>query len=186
MAILILCLFVGLPVAEILTFIEVGGRIGGLPTIGATIATAAAGAILFRIQGLTTLRRAQESLGHGRMPLAEVLGGLGLLLAAVCLFVPGFVTDVIGFLLFIPPIRILVMAVLLRSVLAKAHVHMSSGSHGDGRGPSNGSTIDGDFQDVSEAGVSEPNSAGDADLERPGLPDYRPDKADRPQDRTKP
>lgn len=180
-AIILLCLFVGLPITEILTFIEVGGRIGGLPTVGATIATAAAGAILFRIQGLTTLTRAQESLGHGRMPLAEVLGGLGLLLAAVCLFVPGFVTDVIGFLLFISPIRILVMALLLRSVFAKAHIHMSSGNQGDGRGPSTGSTIDGDFQEVSE-----PNGPCGADIERPGLPDHRPDEAARPEDRTKP
>jgi UPF0716 protein FxsA len=180
-ALILLCLFVGLPVAEILTFIEVGGRFGGLPTVGATIATAAVGAIFFRIQGLTTLTRARESIRHGRMPLAEVLGGLGLLLAAVCLFLPGFVTDVIGFLLFIPPIRVLVMALLLRSVLAKAHTHMSSGSQGNVHGPSTGSTIDGDFQVVSE-----PNGACGADIDRPSLPDHRSDEAARPEDRTKP
>jgi len=179
-AFILLCLFIGLPVAEILTFIEVGERIGGLPTIGATIATAAAGTILFRIQGLTTLARAQESLGHGQMPLIEVLGGLGLLLAAVCLFVPGFVTDVIGFLLFIPLIRILIMGLLLRSVIAKAHAHGSSGSQGGSHGPSTGSTIDGEFQDVSEQA-----STRDAVIELPGLRDYYPDEAAQPEDRTK-
>ena len=177
---ILLCLFIGLPVAEILTFIEVGERVGGLSTIGAIIATATAGAILFRIQGLTTLARAQENLSHGQMPLIEVLGGLGLLLAAVCLFVPGFVTDVIGFLLFIPPIRILVMGLLLRSVIAKAHAHGPSGSQGGGHSPSAGSTIDGEFQDVSELA-----SARDAVTERPGLRDYRPDEAAQPEDQTK-
>jgi UPF0716 protein FxsA len=179
-AFILLCLFIGLPIAEILTFIEVGGRIGGLPTIGATIATAAAGAVLFRIQGLTTLARAQESLSHGKMPLIEVLGGLGLLLAAVFLFIPGFVTDVIGFLLFIPLIRILVMGLLLRSIIAKAHAHGPSGSQGGGHGPSAGNTIDGEFQDVSE-----PARARDGVTERPGLPDYHPDEAARPEDWTK-
>jgi len=152
-AVILLCLFIGLPFAEILTFIEVGGRIGGFATIGATILTALIGAALFRYQGMNTLARAQSSLAEGRMPLEEVVGGLGLLLAAICLFIPGFVTDTVGFLLFVPPIRIVVLGTMLRPVIAKARVKMSSSGFDPTSGPfgQTGQTIDGEYSDISEA-----------------------------------
>lgn len=159
MAVLVLlCLFIGLPFVEILTFIEVGGRIGGLATIGATIITALIGAALFRHQGMSTLARAQSSLAEGRMPLEEVVGGLGLLLAAICLFVPGFVTDAVGFLLFVPPLRIVILGIMLRPIIAKAHVKMSSGGFDPNADPfgRSGQTIDGEYRDVSEPEAGPP------------------------------
>ncbi|MDG2285289.1 MAG: FxsA family protein [Alphaproteobacteria bacterium] len=159
-AFILLGLFVGLPIAEILTFIEVGGRIGGFSTIAATIATAIIGAVLFRVQGMITLARARESIENGRMPLEEVIGGLGLLLAAGCLFVPGLVTDTVGFLLFIPPIRVVALGLMLRPLLRKAQVQMSSNGFRPGAGPprnpGSGETIDGDFADVSERDIDHP------------------------------
>jgi len=65
---IILVLFVGLPIAEILTFIEVGGRIGAWTTIAAVIGTAAAGAVLFKVQGTNALTTAKQDLDEGRMP----------------------------------------------------------------------------------------------------------------------
>jgi len=167
-ALVLLCLFIGLPFAEILTFIEVGGRIGGFATIGATIITALIGAALFRYQGMNTLARAQASLAEGRMPLEEVVGGLGLLLAAICLFVPGFVTDTVGFLLFVPPLRIVVLGAMLRPVIAKARVKMSSNGFDATSDPFRqaGRTIDGEFSDVSE-----PDR--DPTVISPGIPDDR-------------
>lgn len=174
-ALVIISLFIGLPIAEILTFIEVGGHIGGLATIGATIATAFAGAFLFRYQGLATLARARESLDQGVMPLEAVLGGLGLLLAALCLFVPGFITDLVGFLLFIPPIRTIVMAILLRSLLTRGRFHVSSGGPGFHAGfgatDKSGDIIDGEYHDL-----------GDPDIERPVVEDRRRDGAKRAND----
>ena len=172
-ALAILLLFIGLPIAEILMFIEVGGRIGGLATIGATIATAFAGAFLFRFQGLATLARARKSLDQGTMPLEEVLGGLGLLLAALCLFVPGFVTDFVGFLLFIPPIRTIIMATLLRSLLTRGQFHVSPGGTGfragfqggNHPGGQTGDIIDGEYEDL-----------GDRDAERSRVTDQRADE----------
>jgi UPF0716 protein FxsA len=159
-ALVLFCLFIGLPVAEILTFIEVGGRIGGLPTITATVVTAAIGAGLFRFQGMNTLARAQASLQGGKMPLEEVIGSLGLIAAAVCLFVPGFITDIFGFLLFMPPLRLVILGGMLRSVLARAQARMSTSGFGPGHGmgPTNvdGDTIDGEFKDVSELEVAAP------------------------------
>lgn len=159
-ALVLLCLFIGLPVAEILTFIEVGGRVGGLPTIAATIVTAAIGAGLLRFQGMNTLARAQASLQRGKMPLKEVIGGLGLIAAAVCLFVPGFITDIVGFLLFTPPLRLVILGGILHSVLARAQAQMSASGFGPGHGmrPGNvgGDIIDGEFKDVSKPEVEPP------------------------------
>ena len=171
-ALVLLCLFIGLPMMEILTFIEVGGRIGGLATVAATIATAIIGAALFRFQGLNTLARGQASLQSGHMPLEEVIGGLGLLLAAICLFVPGFVTDAVGFLLFVPPVRLVILGIMLRPLLRRAQVQMSAGGFGPPGGPGGaaGGTIDGDYQDVSER-----------DLQRTPLPGH-PDKNNGPRE----
>jgi UPF0716 protein FxsA len=164
-ALVLLCLFIGLPMAEILTFIEVGGRIGGLATIAATIATAFIGAALFRYQGMHTLARAQSSLEQGHMPLEEVIGGLGLLLAAICLFIPGFVTDVIGFLLFIPALRLVAIGALLRPMMRNAQVRMSARGPGPTAGPfgADGTVIDGDYRDVSEPGDERPALPEDKD-----------------------
>jgi UPF0716 protein FxsA len=164
-AFILLFLFIGLPIAEILTFIEVGGRIGGLATIGATIATAAIGALLFRIQGMSTLARAQTSLRNGTMPLEEVVSGLGLLLGAICLFVPGFVTDAVGFLLFIPAVRLVILGTMLRPLLQKAEVRMSANNFGSngGSGPNTGggTTIDADFQEVPDGDLARPTLTDD-------------------------
>lgn len=170
-ALVLLCLFIGLPIAEILTFIEVGGRIGGMATIGATIVTAFMGAALFRIQGMKTLARAQASLQNGQMPLEEVVGGLGLLLAAICLFVPGFITDAVGFLLFIPSARLVILGTMLRPLLRRAQVHVSTGGVGPRGGgaqrPAEGRTIEGDYRDVSEQDVDHLALDNDRDGDNP-------------------
>ncbi|MGA0395436.1 MAG: FxsA family protein, partial [Rhodospirillales bacterium] len=76
MAPIIFLLMVGIPIAEIAVFIEVGGRIGLWPTIGAIILTAMIGTFLLRQQGLATLQKVQLSLDQGRLPLTEVFDGL--------------------------------------------------------------------------------------------------------------
>lgn len=105
MAILLLAAFIGIPILEIAIFIEVGSRIGVLPTVTITIATAVAGTLLLRAQGLATLERARAQLDRGELPKDELFDGLCLLIAGACLLTPGFFTDVLGLLLFIPPFR---------------------------------------------------------------------------------
>ncbi len=114
MAILLLALFIGLPLIEIAVFIQVGERIGVLPTILITVATAVAGSILLRAQGLATLTRARAQMDQGVMPAEELFNGFCILLAAFLLLVPGFVTDLLGLLLFVPAVR-----QALRKFLAK-------------------------------------------------------------------
>lgn len=105
-ALILLLLFIGVPMVEIAVFIQVGGMIGLWPTLAIVVLTAVAGSYLLRLQGTATLVRAQQAMARGEMPLAEVFDGACLLVAGVLLLTPGFVTDTLGALLFIPPVRV--------------------------------------------------------------------------------
>ncbi|WP_299399651.1 FxsA family protein [Pelagibius sp.] len=105
MALVLLAVFIGLPLLEIAVFIEVGSALGVWPTIAATVATAIAGSLLLRAQGLATLLRARVQMDQGQLPAREMFEGICLVLAGALLLVPGFVTDALGLLLFVPPFR---------------------------------------------------------------------------------
>jgi UPF0716 protein FxsA len=98
-------LFLVIPISEITLFVLVGGQIGVLPTIGLVILTAAAGSILLRWQGMNALARIQKEIAANRVPGKELVQGVMILLAGLLLMTPGFLTDVLGLLLFIPPVR---------------------------------------------------------------------------------
>ena len=156
MALILLALFIGLPLLEVAVFIQVGGVIGVWPTIGATIATALAGSLLLRAQGLAVLMRARSQMDQGQLPAREMFEGVCLVLAGALLLVPGFVTDVVGLLLFVPPLREALRGMIARHVAAKAArgearvfvdgVEVRPGGRGRGRG---GTVIDGDYEDLS-------------------------------------
>ena len=152
---IILLLMIGVPIAEIAVFIEVGGWIGLWPTLLIVVLTAIIGTALLRHQGLATLRRVQESLEQNRLPLAEVFDGLCLLVAGALLLTPGFVTDGFGFLLFFPPFRALLRHFLARYWIASGRVEAWTVHQGPGEtesgGPDSsqgGPTIEGEFQEV--------------------------------------
>lgn len=105
MAIIVLLAFVLTPLVEIAVFIQVGGAIGLWPTLAVVVATAIAGTWLLRWQGMATLARAQDSLARQRFPAREVFDGFCLFFAGALLLTPGFVTDLLGFLLFVPWVR---------------------------------------------------------------------------------
>lgn len=100
-----LLIFVGAPLVELYLLIEVGSAIGAVPTIALSLFTAALGGLLVRMQGFTVLFRAQSALGHRELPALELLEGALLLLVGLALLLPGFITDAVGFLLLIPPLR---------------------------------------------------------------------------------
>lgn len=148
MAFLILIAFIAVPIIEIAVFIEVGGQIGLWSTIGVVIMTAVIGTALLRQQGLSVLFRIQENIEAKRVPIQELFDGLCLVIAGALLLTPGFVTDAIGFSLFVPPFRRYLAAIVAARVISRAdvHYHTSSGArpyHSEG-----GDIIDGDFEDV--------------------------------------
>ncbi|RME35475.1 MAG: FxsA family protein [Gammaproteobacteria bacterium] len=109
---LIFFLFLVLPLVELYLLIEIGAGIGGLTTIALCLLTAAIGGLLVRFQGLQTLFLAQRQLASGQIPAEAGLHGMLIASAGVLLFLPGFVTDTIGFLLLIPALRRLVIDLL--------------------------------------------------------------------------
>jgi len=104
-ALLFLVIFVGAPLLELYLLIEVGSEIGALPTIALSIFTAVLGGLLVRMQGFNVLFRVQASLERREVPALELLEGALLLVVGLALLLPGFITDAIGFLLLIPPLR---------------------------------------------------------------------------------
>lgn len=94
-----------IPLAEIGTFIVVGGKIGVFWTLAMVFATAVLGTILLRVQGLGLMNKIQREMADGRVPGRELVHGVMIMIAGVLLLTPGFITDTIGFLLFVPAIR---------------------------------------------------------------------------------
>ena len=139
---LFLLLFIGVPLVEIYLLIEVGSVIGALPTVLAVVFTAVLGVTLIRIQGFSTLQKAQASMNQGVLPAVEMLEGLMLLFAALCLLMPGFFTDSVGFLLLIPPLRRLLAAKMIGSAMLKSRFT----AHG--RNSASGSYFEGEYEDL--------------------------------------
>lgn len=104
-ALIFLLIFVGAPLVELYLLIEVGSVIGAMPTIALSVFTAALGGLLVRMQGFAVLFRAQAQMAEREVPALELLEGALLLLVGLALLLPGFITDAVGFLLLIPPLR---------------------------------------------------------------------------------
>ena len=101
----LLLLFFAVPLVEIYVLLQVGGVIGVLPTIAMVVLTAVIGAGLIRAQGIATLGRVRLELERGELPAVGIIEAGLLLVAGALLMTPGFVTDTIGFLILVPPLR---------------------------------------------------------------------------------
>lgn len=133
MGFILLFFFIGVPLVEIMLFIKIGGVIGMTMTILVVIVTALLGSFLLRAQGLATMRGAQTSMDRGELPMDSVIHGIFLLLAGAFLLTPGFLTDAVGFLLFIPPIRLALGRQILSAVMARSTVSGSVSVGGSAR-----------------------------------------------------
>jgi UPF0716 protein FxsA len=107
--------FLVVPILELWVIIQVGQEIGVLLTIALLIAVSIAGTWLLKQQGLATWQRVQQNLAEGRMPADEVIDGALILFGGALLLTPGFLTDVVGLTLLIPPTRAAVRRVARRT-----------------------------------------------------------------------
>ena len=98
-------LIIGIPAIEIYLMIKVGGTIGALNTILLIFFTAITGVYFAKIAGLSTLRSGFNQLIKNEIPIYEIISGAALAFAAFLLILPGFLTDIVGFLLIIPTTR---------------------------------------------------------------------------------
>ena len=149
MALILLLAFIIVPVVEIAVIIKVGGILGVWPTVGLIVLTAAAGTAMVRAQGFQILARAQETLGRGQFPAEELFDGLSLMVAGILLLTPGFVTDALGLVLLVPPVRRWLAVRAWQALLRSSHVHVSGTWQGPGRGPGpDDGVIEGEFREI--------------------------------------
>lgn len=103
-------LFIVVPVVELYVIIQVGHVIGALNTIGLLLALSIGGAWLVKHEGIGVMRRFRQQLEAGAVPGRELADGVLILLAGALLITPGFLSDLLGILLLLPPVRALVRA----------------------------------------------------------------------------
>ena len=127
----LLALFIAVPLAELYVILKVGDAIGVLPTILLLAADSVLGSMLLRAQGRAVWRRFNEAMAAGRMPHREVQDGVAVIFGGAFLITSGFLTDIVGLLLLLPPTRAVILRVGAR-VIAKrmaARVTVATGQH---------------------------------------------------------
>ncbi|MBI2706546.1 MAG: FxsA family protein [Actinobacteria bacterium] len=113
MALALFLIFIVVPFVELFVIIQVAGVIGGGWTILLLVVESILGAWLCKREGAGVLRRINEQLNAGQLPTIELVNGALILLAGALMVTPGFLTDILGFLLLIPPTRAIVRAIVL-------------------------------------------------------------------------
>jgi UPF0716 protein FxsA len=113
---LIVLIFIIVPLAELYVIIQVGGAIGLIPTLVLLLADAVLGSMLLRHQGRAAWIQFNRALAENRLPHKEVFDGILVILGGALLLTPGFITDIFGLVLLIPPTRAVVRGITSRIV----------------------------------------------------------------------
>jgi UPF0716 protein FxsA len=130
---LLILLFILVPIAELYVIIQVGGAIGVGPTIALLILDGFLGAFLLRHQGRAAWVRFNRALAENRLPHKEVLDGVLIIFGGALLLTPGFLTDIVGLILLIPPTRAGVRALMSRIVKGRLSIGPRAATWGYGR-----------------------------------------------------
>jgi len=133
---LILFLIVAIPVIEIYLFIKIGAQIGAITTILLIFITAIVGVYYARYEGLNTLKAGFSQLSKQETPVYEIISGAAIAFAALLLIIPGFATDVLGFLLIFPTTRKIILNKFLKKFSHKKNNKKNF--------------IDGEFEDIDD------------------------------------
>ena len=125
-----------IPIIEIYLFIEIGGQIGAFKTISLIFITAIIGVIYARYEGLNTLRSGFSQLIKNETPIYEIISGAAITFAALLLIIPGFATDLFGFLLIFPITRKLIFGKIINKFKNETKIKKPY--------------IEGEFEDIEE------------------------------------
>ncbi|HEX4730470.1 MAG TPA: FxsA family protein [Solirubrobacterales bacterium] len=147
---LLVILFIVVPIAELYVIIQVGEAIGLWPTLALLLADALLGSFLLKHQGRGAWRRFNEALAQRRFPGKEVADGLLIMVGGTLLLAPGFLTDIVGLFLLIPPTRAIARRLLRRFTIGRFMVVGVPGGQGPGPSPARGNR-DYDFEASAEA-----------------------------------
>lgn len=162
----LLLFFVAMPLLELALLIKLGQSIGFWSTLMVIIGTAALGLIILQYQGIAAYRKGMTSLAAGKPPVAAVLDGTMLMIAGGLLIAPGLITDCLGLLLLIPPLRRGIGAWAIMRMMAAGTVSVSTFGYGDDQAeavnspteakprskqsPGAGPVIEGEFERIDE------------------------------------
>jgi UPF0716 protein FxsA len=170
---LLVILFIVVPIAELYVIIQVGEAIGVVPTLLLLLLDAILGSLLLRHQGRGAWRRFNEALAQRRFPGKEVADGVLIVIGGTLLLAPGFLTDIVGLLLLIPPTRAIARAVLKRFTVGRFTVvgvpGGDGGAFGRGDGPGRGgqrANRQYDYDVTAEEVPTNGNGAGARELPR--------------------
>jgi UPF0716 protein FxsA len=122
----LIAVFILVPLAELYVILQVGDAIGVWWTILLLAADSVLGSLLLRSQGRSVWRRFNEALAMGRMPHREVQDGVLIVFGGAFLITPGFITDVVGVLLLVPPTRALIRRFAMRRVGRRMTMRVSA------------------------------------------------------------
>ena len=135
----ILLLIILLPAIEIYLFIKIGAQIGALTTILLIFITAVLGVYYARYEGLNTLKAGFTQLSKKETPAYEVISGAAIAFAALLLIIPGFATDLLGFILIFPLTRKIILNKFSKKFSSKKNTKNNF--------------IDGEFEDIDDHNV---------------------------------
>ena len=124
------------PILEIYLFIKIGSQIGAFMTISLIISTAVIGVFYARYEGLNTLKSGFSQLIKNEAPIYEIISGAAIAFAALLLIVPGFATDLLGFLLIFPLTRKLFFGKIINKLKSETKIKKPY--------------IEGEFEDIEE------------------------------------
>ena len=108
-------IFIVVPALEIFLLIKIGGKIGALNTVALIFLTAIIGVYLAKLQGMQTLKSGMINLYQNKLPIYEIMSGASIAMAALLLIIPGFFSDLIGFILLIPFTRKILFSLTLKN-----------------------------------------------------------------------
>jgi UPF0716 protein FxsA len=130
MALVLFLAFLVIPVIELYVVVQVAGSLGIVPTLALLVAVSIAGSLLVKHQGLGLLARVRQQLAAGQVPTTDILDGVMVLFAGALLLTPGFITDVVGLALLVPPVRAGVRAVAAGTLARRIAVATPAGAAG--------------------------------------------------------
>lgn len=119
---LLFLLFLAVPFVELFLILQVGRAIGALNTIALLVLVSIVGAWLVKREGLSVLRRAQQRVHRGAVPGRELVDGALILFAGALLLTPGFLTDMVGVLFLLPPVRAALRSAVTRWLRRRAEL----------------------------------------------------------------
>jgi UPF0716 protein FxsA len=123
----LIALFIVVPLAELYVILKVGDAIGPIWTILLLAADSVLGSVLLRSQGRSVWRRFNAALTEGKLPHREVVDGVLVIFGGAFLITPGFLTDIVGLTLLLPPTRAVVRRALMRRLGRRPEVRRPRG-----------------------------------------------------------